>query len=148
MTEPQADKTPQIEELTQTMALGRAKHSPKIPIDVTAGGRRYTGDFVFMRPAIYDAAEMLTRASELMSVFDPKTGAFERRPATIYGDTLAHQIATLETVVVSSPTWWDLQNLTEFDVLHLVYKAFQTWRDRFQGDVPGADPADSKERPE
>lgn len=112
--------------------LAAPPESPEIPVECVAGSKKFIGKFRFKRPSIYETAAIGARAAELQSVYNPHTGLVERRQTDNQMHLFASRVATLECVVVGKPAWWDMERITEPDVIHAVFDAYSKWRAEFR----------------
>ena len=86
--------------------------------------KRYEGSFVVKEPSVRDQANIRSRQAALggnmhfISDPEPDQVGMGLDSETFY---LNHVIAYLETVILESPDWWDLDKIEDLDLLYTVH---------------------------
>lgn len=121
-------------------------------VDSESDDCTYEGDFTIKRQGLMDYSRQQLRKLELNGgrhfvSDDPGAGV----PAGM--EYINEMISTLEVAVLKSPDWWDLDQISDFDVLQAVHKEVTAFEetflnrkraaDRSEGDRVGDGPANS-----
>lgn len=133
-------------------------HTFSIDIYSEVDEKRYTGSFTIKKMGIRDLAAMGVRKAQLnggmhYDAENPGRGVDEST------DNMNNMIATLEVTVKKAPEWWDLDNITDWDVVGKVFQEVVSFENSFlsrkadraldgrdgegsgEGDIPPADNA-------
>lgn len=98
----------------------------------------YEGHFKVKHPSLLEQIDIGVRRAKLINGAEPKS-------LDILTDNLSYISATLVTVILEAPTWFDLTNLDDYDVLLAVYNEYKTWNDTFRrGNKPNSSTSNSK----
>ena len=84
--------------------------------------RRYEGSFIIKRLSIRDSAKLQVRKIQLSNGMHYDPDAPPGQGLDISTSVLNHMLAHLEIAVDSSPGWWDLDEITDPDVINAVYE--------------------------
>lgn len=95
-------------------------------------GVRYYGDFVTKKLSIADLASIGVRKSQLNGgmYFDANNPGMGVNPQT---DDFNAMIAHLEVALQSWPQWWDLDTITDTDLLAVVFEEVMSHENSFRG---------------
>lgn len=98
-------------------------------------GRRYSGMFTTKKLTIRGVTQLGVRRSQLCGGlhYDPATPG-QGLDASTY--QINGMIAQLELSLITYPDWWDLDQLTDLDVLSEVYREVISFENNFRG--PGS----------
>lgn len=101
-----------------------------ICVDSESDDCTYEGDFTIKRQGLMDYSRQQLRKLELNGgrhfvSDDPGSGV----PAGM--EYINEMISTLEVAVVKAPDWWDLEDISDFDVLQAVHKEVTAFEQTF-----------------
>jgi hypothetical protein len=106
-------------------------------IDLSHIDPDYVGNFKFHHPTVFERMQIGVLKSQLLAGFEGKTD--------IMTDNIAHMTSALQVVVDSSPDWFNVRDMYDYEVLEGVYDTYIKWVDSFRKDSAGTDDAgDSK----
>lgn len=124
--------------MTKTKSTGgtslRQKRSNPFSIDYKSevDDRVYKGKFVSKKLSIRDLAALGVRKAQLnggmhYDLANPGQGV------DVYTDDFNNMIAHLELSIVDAPNWWDLDEITDVDLISVVYKEVVKFENKFLG---------------
>lgn len=95
-------------------------------------GRRYEGDFTTRKLTIRDLAALGVRKTQLNGGFhhdadNPGKGVDEQT------DEFNNMLAHLEMALVKKPDWWNLDEVTDLELMGRIYKEVITFENSFLG---------------
>ena len=104
-------------------------HTFDIKFDAPSG-ESFSGKFTVHRPTIGERIKIgVSEARELGGMIN----------VDMLTSNLAHILSTLEVVIDASPAWWKPRELTEMEVMQIVYDKYISYLQEFQGE-PGKKP--------
>ncbi|MNW28256.1 hypothetical protein D3C74_50780 [compost metagenome] len=117
------------------------KRTHTVQIDLSHIDPEYVGTFKFHHPTIIERMQVGVAKSQML-------GGLEGRVDTIT-DNIAHMAAMLGAVLDSHPTWFDVNNVYDYEVLDRVYDEYVQWYNSFRRprETPN-DAGDSQGQPE
>lgn len=87
----------------------------------------YTGEFSIKYPSLMERMRIGTlRARYLGDMLGN---------VDVYTDNIAYMAATLETLLVQKPKWFNLEALDDYGVLEAVYEEYLKWANSFRGNA-------------
>jgi|3_EtaG_2_1085321.scaffolds.fasta_scaffold00110_32 hypothetical protein len=97
-------------------------------------GDRYMGTFACKKLTIRDLSRLGHRKAELCGghSYNPETGKGIDPGTAMLNEMIAH----CEIALISKPEWFDPENMTDLEVLNLVYKEVAAFEVNFRGDEP------------
>ena len=108
-------------------------------IDYTSkmeNGKVYQGSFTSKKLSILDQTKVSRRKSELCggmyTVRDDK-GDPTGQGIDEVSEWTSNMIAILETAIVTSPGWWDLEDIVDEDLMLAVFKEVMAFENTFRG---------------
>ncbi len=105
-------------------------------IDIVSEGTRLQGTFVCKRLSIMDRSRVNARMLQLNGGFHVTEDNPSMGP-TDFMDNINSAIATLEVALVKAPAWWNLDNISDINVLAAVTKEVTAFENSFR---PGWSP--------
>lgn len=131
--------------------MDRHKNTHTFSIDFKSelDDRHYVGEFTAKKLAIKDLAQMGVRKAELNGgkYYDSEKPGTGIDP---YTDSLNSMIAHLELALIKVPMWWDLNEISDADLLNKVYEEVLSFEYRFRRpgrrETPTDQPRESGER--
>ena len=94
----------------------------------------YNGEFTIKYQSLIDRMKIGTLRAKYLGDVQNKVD--------IYTDNIAYMCATLETLLISKPKWFNLEILDDYSVLEAVYEEYMNWSNSFRRDV---EPSDNEE---
>lgn len=100
------------------------------------------GEFTVKYPALMDKVRIGTIRARM-------TDGVPSEALDVVTDNISFMSATLEVVVVKSPSWFNINTLEEYEILETVYNKYQEWVSTFRNKPKqGKDAGGSQERPD
>lgn len=99
-------------------------------------GQRYDGVFACKKQSIMDSSRISVRKSQLnggMYCHRDDDGNVTGKGIDEATDFLNYMIATLETVIVQKPVWWDLEDISDVELLSKVFQEVMKYENSFRG---------------
>lgn len=96
-------------------------HTFSIDFASTVDNKRYEGQFTCKRLSIRDVSALGVRKAQLNGgmYFDPRSAGRGVDEAT---DTFNNMIAHLEVALIKVPTWWDLDSISDMNLIGTVFQ--------------------------
>lgn len=118
--------------------LRQKRHNPfKIEYQSEIDDRLYKGKFVSKKLSIRDLAALGVRKAQLNG------GMYHDRENPGHGvdeqtDEFNNMVAHLELSILEAPKWWDLDDVTDIDIVARVYREVISFENKFLGRRRGA----------
>lgn len=113
-----------------TNARQKKVHTFNIDFYSEVDDKRYTGTFTIQKMGIRDLAALGVRKSQLnggMYYDDEKPG----HGVDEHTDNANNMIATLEIAIKKAPAWWDLDKISDWDLIGEVYQEVVSFENSF-----------------
>lgn len=98
-------------------------HKKEYTFDIDING--YTGSFTVKHPSLMDTMSIGVKRAQLLN------GA-SLQSLDVITDNITFYVATLSTVLIKAPEWFDLDVLDDYVLLSAVYKEYRDWNDTFR----------------
>lgn len=98
-------------------------------------GKRYTGQFTCKKLSIMDQSRIQVRKAQLsggLFCVRDDTGIPTGKGLDEEAEFLNLMIAELDTLLVQKPQWWDLDQITDQDLMLAVYKEVSSYENSFR----------------
>lgn len=94
-------------------------------IDLTKFNPAWVGNFIFRYPSLMDRMKIGALKASMLN-------GLSLAGIDNEADNIAYMMATLTVVMESSPDWFKLDSLEDYDALDHVFEEFAKWRDSFR----------------
>ena len=84
----------------------------------------YKGEFTVKYPSLMDRMKIGTLRAKYL---DGMVGSID-----MYTDNIAYMSATLETLLINKPKWFNLEILDDYSILEYVYEEYLNWVNSFR----------------
>ena len=122
-------------EIGQNVLLGKAR-TVVVQVDLTAFYEEGLGKFKFHSPTVIERMRIGVAKSQLLQGLEGHVD--------VLTDNIAHMTATLSVVIDDAPTWFDIDNIYEYEALEAVYDKYAEWNNSFRkASVKGDDESNS-----
>ena len=128
--------------------MAKRLHTFNIDIESEVDEKHYQGAFTCRKAAVIDFSKISKRKSELSGgrycVIDDD-GKPTGQGIDEYSDGLNNLVATLETLLVSAPDWFNVEEIGDNDVMMAIFKEVMAFQNSFrrrrrpEAEAPGAD---------
>lgn len=95
-----------------------------VQIDLSDIDPEYVGTFKFHHPTVIERMQIGVMKSKLLDGLEGRVD--------LITDNIAHMTATLENVLDSSPDWFNVNNVFDYEVLDTVYEEYINWYNSFR----------------
>lgn len=110
-------------ELGQNVLLGKARTTVE-QVDITDFEPTFIGKFKFHSPTVMERMRIGVAKSQLLQGLEGHVD--------VMTDNIAHMSATLAVVIDDAPTWFNLDEIYEYEVLERVYDKYFEWNSSFR----------------
>lgn len=123
MSENQNQNQQNLRLLGQQVIAGN-KRFKVVDIDLTHIDPEYIGKFKFHHPTVIERMQIGVIKSQLLQGLEGRVD--------VITDNIAHMTATLEVVTDSSPEWFNVNNIYDYEVLDAVYEEYIKFYNSFR----------------
>jgi len=85
---------------------------------------RFVGTFVYKHPSVLDRMQIGVNKAKMLQGLQGQTD--------VLTDNIAHMAATLGVVLTEYPEWFNLADVSEYEVLEQVYDEYTGWVNSFR----------------